>query len=161
VYSRDAQTPAGYTPELIENDPRNMAAAREGAAAAGLDGITVTCADAGDFAAYRTATPADLVLLAGVPGNISDQDVRATITVLPRLCAPEATVIWTCTRRAADLTSTARRWFGQRGLCRAGLPRATGRGVLRRRAPAPRPTRQPTPERGGIQGSGKVAICPD
>jgi hypothetical protein len=101
--------------ELIEQDPRNVAVAREGAAAAGLAGITVTCADAGDFAAYQTATPADLVLLAGVLGNISDQDVQATITALPRLCAPEATVIWTRTRRAADLTPTVRGWFAGAG----------------------------------------------
>jgi hypothetical protein len=62
--------------ELIEMDPRNAAAARERAAAVGLRGITVTCADAGDFAAYRAAVPADLVLLAGVLGNIGDQDSR-------------------------------------------------------------------------------------
>ena len=69
--------------ELIEKDSRNVAAARGGAAAAGLGGITVTCADAGDCAAYRAAVPADLVLLAGVLGNISDQDVQATITAMP------------------------------------------------------------------------------
>jgi hypothetical protein len=97
--------------ELIEKDPRNAAAARERAAAAGLGEISVTCADAGDFAAYRAVVPADLVLLAGVLGNISDQDVRATISAMPRLCAPGATVIWTWTRRAPDLTSAVRRWF--------------------------------------------------
>jgi hypothetical protein len=88
-----------------------VAAARAGVAAAGLSGITVTCADAGDFAAYRTAVPADLVLLAGVLGNISDEGVRATINALPRLCAQGTTVIWTRTRRAPDLTPQVRRWF--------------------------------------------------
>jgi hypothetical protein len=97
--------------ELIEKDSRNVAAARGGVAAAGLAGITVTCADAGDFAAYRAAVPADLLLLAGVLGNISDQDVRATINALSRLCAPGATVIWTRTRRAPDLTPAVRGWF--------------------------------------------------
>ncbi|MEW2477347.1 SAM-dependent methyltransferase [Micromonospora gifhornensis] len=97
--------------ELIEKDPRNATAARKRAAAAGLGGITVRCTDAGDFAAYRTAVPADLVLLAGVLGNISDQNARATITSLPRLCAPGATVIWTRTRRPPDLTPVVRRWF--------------------------------------------------
>lgn len=101
--------------ELIEKDPRNVAVARERVAAAGLAGITVTCADAGDFAAYRAAVPADLVLLAGVLGNISDQDVRATITALPRLCAPGATVIWTRTRRVPDLTPAVRGWFAGAG----------------------------------------------
>ena len=81
-----------------------MGAARESFAAAELSGITITCADAGDFAAYRSAVPADLVLLAGVLGNISDHDVAATIAALPRLCAHGATVIWTRTRRDPDLT---------------------------------------------------------
>jgi hypothetical protein len=97
--------------ELIEKDPRNAAAARERAAAAGLAGITVNCADAGDFTAYRTAVPADLVLLAGVLGNLSDHDVQATITAIPGLSAPGATVIWTRTRRAPDLTPAVRGWF--------------------------------------------------
>jgi len=101
--------------ELIEQDPRNVAAARAGIAAAGLAGIAVTCADAGDFAAYRGAVQADLVLLAGVLGNISDEDVRATINAVARLCAPGATVIWTRTRRAPDLTPAVRGWFGEAG----------------------------------------------
>lgn len=97
--------------ELVEYDPRNVAAARMGIVAAKLTGFTVTEADAGDFAAYRTAVPADLVLLAGVLGNISEEDVRATIDALPRLCAADATVIWTRTRRAPDLTPAIRGWF--------------------------------------------------
>jgi hypothetical protein len=101
--------------ELIEMDERNVAAAREGIAATGLAGITVTCADAGDFGAYRDAVPADLVLLAGVLGNISDEDVQATINALPRLCAPGATVIWTRTRRPPDLTPAVRAWFAGAG----------------------------------------------
>ncbi|MEU4472926.1 class I SAM-dependent methyltransferase family protein [Micromonospora sp. NPDC023888] len=101
--------------ELIEYDPRNVAAARMGIAAAKLTGLTATEADAGDFTAYRTAVPADLVVLAGVLGNISDEDVRATIDALPRLCAPDATVIWTRTRRDPDLTPAIRRWFAAAG----------------------------------------------
>ncbi|MEU8129040.1 hypothetical protein AB0B68_17645 [Micromonospora sp. NPDC049049] len=41
--------------ELIEYHPRNVAAGRMGITAAGLNGITATQADAGDFAAYRRA----------------------------------------------------------------------------------------------------------
>ncbi|MEU8181703.1 class I SAM-dependent methyltransferase family protein [Micromonospora sp. NPDC049044] len=101
--------------ELIEYDPRNVAAARRGIVAAQLTGFTVTHADAGDFAAYRTAAPADLVVLAGVLGNISEEDVRATVDALPRLCASDATVIWTRTRRAPDLTPAIRCWFAAAG----------------------------------------------
>ncbi|WP_433792706.1 methyltransferase domain-containing protein [Actinoplanes sp. CA-252034] len=100
---------------LIEFDGRNVAAARERALAAGLDGVTVREADAGDLAAYREAVPADLVLMAGVLGNIDDTDVRRTIATLPRLCAPGATVIWTRTRRAPDLTPAIREWLATAG----------------------------------------------
>lgn len=101
--------------ELIEHDPRNVAATRAGIASAGLNGITATQADAGDFASYHNAIPADLVILAGVLGNISDCDVRATINAMPELCAPSATVIWTRTRRAPDLTPAVRSWFADAG----------------------------------------------
>jgi hypothetical protein len=100
---------------LIEYDPRNVAAARATIAAAGLVGVTAIHADAGDFAAYRDLVPADLVLLAGVLGNITDGDVRATIDAMPRLCAPRATVIWTRTRRAPDLTPAVRGRFAEAG----------------------------------------------
>jgi hypothetical protein len=101
--------------ELIEYDPRNIATAQESIAAAGLHGVTAVHADAGDFAAYRTAAPADLILLAGVLGNISDRDVKSTVNALPQLSAPEATVIWTRTRRVPDLTPTIRGWFTEAG----------------------------------------------
>lgn len=100
---------------LIEYDPRNAAEARARVDAAGLTGVTVRCADAGDLSSYREAGPADLVLLAGVLGNISDEDARTTITMLPRLCAVGATVIWTRTRRQPDLTPAIRGWFAQAG----------------------------------------------
>ncbi len=67
-------------------------------------------ADAGDLTAYAKAVPADLVLMAGVFGNISDADVRRTIGAFPQLCADGATVIWTRTRRAPDLTLTGQAW---------------------------------------------------
>jgi hypothetical protein len=96
---------------LIEFDPGNVAAARRAAP----PGITVVRADAGRLASYAGAAPADLVLLAGVFGNISDTDVRRTIDALPQLCAEGATVIWTRTRRPPDLTPDVRRWFGAAG----------------------------------------------
>ncbi len=45
--------------------------------------------------AYAGAVPADLVLACGVFGNVPDADVEATVRLLPRLCAPGATVVWT------------------------------------------------------------------
>jgi hypothetical protein len=100
---------------LLEYDPRNVAAARTAAAVAGLSRVAVTRADAGRLAAYAGAVPADLILLAGVFGNISDEDVRRTVGALPQLCAAGATVIWTRSRREPDLTPAVRSWFSDAG----------------------------------------------
>lgn len=94
---------------LVEADQELCAAAT--AQAAGLDGIDVRCADAGWTDAYAGCAPADLLLLCGVLGNVSDGDAAAVVAALPRLCAPGATVVWTRHRRAPDLTPALRRWF--------------------------------------------------
>ncbi len=96
---------------LLEYDESNVSAARTATTAAGLRNVTVRQGDAGDLRSYEGAAPADLVLMAGVFGNISDADVRGTIAALPQLCAPDATVIWTRTRREPDLTPRIRRWL--------------------------------------------------
>jgi hypothetical protein len=106
---------------LIEYDARNVAAARARIDTAGLTGVHARCADAGDLEAYAGTVPADLVLLAGVLGNISDADVRTTIAALPRLCAVGATVIWTRTRRAPDLTGRVRQWLAAAGFTEVAL----------------------------------------
>ena len=91
----------------------NVTAAR--AAAAGLDDVEVVEADAGTTDAYAGAVPADLVLLCGIFGNVSDADIEATVWAAPSLCADRATVIWTRHRRPPDLTPTIRRWFVEAG----------------------------------------------
>jgi len=100
---------------LLENDERNVAAARAAAETAGLAGILVRQADAGDPGAYRGAVPADLVLLAGVLGNIDDADIRTTIAALPQLCSRDAIVIWTRSRRPPDRTGSIRAWLQETG----------------------------------------------
>ncbi|WP_406064007.1 class I SAM-dependent methyltransferase family protein [Micromonospora sp. NBC_00860] len=111
--SRPDATRADVT--LIESDPRNVAAARAKAVTENLETVTVMQADAGDLASYRQAVPADLVIMAGVLGNISAADAHATINALPQLCAADATVIWTRTRRAPDRTPRIRTWLTDAG----------------------------------------------
>lgn len=101
---------------LLEYDERNASVARSAVARAGLKHVKVVHADAGDLRSYVGSVPADLVLMTGVFGNISDDDVHRTIEALPQLCAPEATVIWTRSRRAPDLTPAVRRWLEVAGL---------------------------------------------
>jgi hypothetical protein len=100
---------------LIEYDAGNVAVARAKLDRAGLPHVVVRRADAGRLSSYVGAVPADLVLMVGVFGNISDEDVRRTVTALPQLCAEGATVIWTRTRHAPDLTPAVRGWFGGAG----------------------------------------------
>lgn len=111
---------------LVELDPRNAAAAQAYAQDVGLEGIEVRCTDAGLSDAYVGAVPADLMLLCGLFGNISDADVTGTIAALPQLCAPDATVIWTRSRREPDLTSTIRRWLADRSFDEAAFTAPDG-----------------------------------
>ena len=101
------------TATLVELDPHLAGRARD--RARGWSGVEVLTADAGDHDVYADLPPADLVLLCGVLGNISDADVQHTIAELPALCAPDARVIWTRTRRAPDITPRVRTWFAEHG----------------------------------------------
>jgi predicted acetyltransferase/8-oxo-dGTP pyrophosphatase MutT (NUDIX family) len=100
---------------LVELDAELAERARASAAAAGLAGIEVLTADAGDPTAYPDAGPADLVLAVGVFGNVPDDDVRGTIGRLPALCATGASVIWTRGRTPPDRTPVIRGWFADAG----------------------------------------------
>jgi ubiquinone/menaquinone biosynthesis C-methylase UbiE len=100
---------------LVELDPHNADVARARAADAGLDGVEVVQGDASLTAAYRDAVPSDVLLLCGIFGNVSDEDIEFTVRNAARLCAPDATVLWTRGRWAPDLTPTIRRWFEQAG----------------------------------------------
>ncbi len=104
---------ADVAARLVELDPRNAEAARETAGRAGLGGVEVVTGDASISNAYDGAIPADLVLVCGVFGNISDRDVAHTIAHLPMLCAPGATVIWTRHRKPPNLTIKIRQWFAK------------------------------------------------
>src|SRR6476659_7369793 len=91
---------------LLEADPALARSAAGAARRLGLKGVRVRCADAGTTRGYAGSVPADLVLLCGIFGNVSDVDVHRTIRALPQLCAPGALVVWTRHRRDPDLTPT-------------------------------------------------------
>ncbi len=106
---------ARVTATLLELDERLASAGEEYAAAHDL-AVDVRRSDAGTTDSYAGAVPADLVQVCGVFGNVTDDDLRATIATLPQLCTPGATVIWTRGRFAAgDLTGEIRTWFGDAG----------------------------------------------
>jgi SAM-dependent methyltransferase len=101
------------TATLVELDRGLAGRARQGARR--WPSIEVRTADAGDASVYADLPPADLALVCGVFGNVSDEDLARTVAALPALLAPEGRVIWTRTRRAPDLTPTVRKWFANHG----------------------------------------------
>jgi putative methyltransferase len=110
---RDRSDSDRVTATLLEYDEANVARARS--AAAEFPTIEVRQVDAGQTASYEGAVPADLLLMAGIFGNISDEDIRTTIEALPGLCTPGALVIWTRYRGTPDLTPAIRSWFAAAG----------------------------------------------
>lgn len=96
---------------LVELDEELVARSQALFREAGLTQVEVRCADAGRAAAYAAAPPADLLVLCGIFGNTSDDDVRRTVEAASALCAPGATAIWTRHRREPDLTPAIRQWW--------------------------------------------------
>jgi hypothetical protein len=100
---------------LVELDAWNTALAEERSRAAGLRQVDVVTADASLTDHYRGMVPADLVLVCGVFGNISDEDIERTIDACSQLCQTGGTVIWTRHRRAPDRVPLICDWFKMRG----------------------------------------------
>jgi hypothetical protein len=106
---------------LVELDGASVARARLDAAEHDLRGVDVVAGDASTTDAVVGAVPADIVLLCGIFGNISDEDIQATVAAAPMLCAPGATVLWTRHRGEPDLTPAIRRWFVEAGFEEVGF----------------------------------------
>ena len=131
---------------LVELNPELCAVARGGAPA----GVDVVQADAGRTDASVGAAPADLLLLCGIFGNVSDDDVARTVRAVPSLLATGGTVVWTRHTREPDLTPRIRAWFADAGVAetaflRGRSPResgAVGAGTLRAEAQPLEPDRR-------------------
>lgn len=127
---------------LVELDETLAARGLESIARERLTGAEVVCGDASTTDAYRGAVPADVLLLCGVFGNVSDADVHNTVDHLPELCAAGATVIWTRGRFEPDLTPTIRSWFDDAGfeeLAFVAIADTTAAVGANRMTAAPRP----------------------
>ncbi len=99
---------------LVELNPELADRAR--VTAQGLP-VHVITADAGDPAVYVGLVPADLVVMVGIFGNISDPDLQGLIRSAPAFCRPGATLIWSRGRDddIHDLNDQVRDWFAQSG----------------------------------------------
>ncbi|GAB3257411.1 class I SAM-dependent methyltransferase [Kineosporia babensis] len=101
---------------LVEIDPVLGGRARAAAAEHGLR-LRVLQADAGDAALYQGLIPADLVLMVGIFGNISTEDLERTIRSAGAFCRPGARLIWSRGRDEDihDLNDSVRGWFAAAG----------------------------------------------
>lgn len=121
---------ADVTAALVELDPRNVVDARAEVQRCGLDGVSVIEGDAGTTDAYRAIAPVDVLLVCGVFGNVTDDDIHATVDLLPALLAPGADVLWTRYPRDAALLPTIDGWFRAAGFATVAIETgedATGR----------------------------------
>ncbi len=100
---------------LVESDSVNAGLASRRAVEAGLSQVQVRQADASLVATFADALPADVLMLCGIFGNISDTEIERMVKLTAGLCAPGATVIWTRHRRPPDLTASIRGWFADSG----------------------------------------------
>jgi len=100
---------------LVELDERNVDVATRAARAAGLPGVEVVAGDASLTDQYADLAPADLVLLCGVLGNITDPDVERLLDHCAQLCRTGGTVVWTRNRKEPDLVPQICAWLEERG----------------------------------------------
>lgn len=100
---------------LVELDERNVEVARE--AAAGLPGVEVVAGDASASDHYAGHVPADLVLICGILGNVTDADAERLLDHCTRLCRTGGTVVWTRNRQLGpeDLVPQVCAWLEERG----------------------------------------------
>jgi len=110
---------ADVVARLVELDPRNAGVARRAAELASLPGVEVVTGDAALTDHYAGMVPAYLVLMCGVFGNMTDEDVERTVGFCSQLCAHGGTVVWTRGRWPPDLVPRICDWFEGRGFERA------------------------------------------
>jgi hypothetical protein len=117
---------------LVEQDATLAQEARATAVKLGVDHVTVVTGDAGETKSFAFALPVDLLLLCGIFGNVSEEDVALTVAATPAMLRPGGTVIWTRGSTPPDLRSTIRRWFvdaGRRDTAVDSEPNGFGVGV--------------------------------
>jgi hypothetical protein len=143
---RSGQRPATV---LVEQNEALASMAESRAREEGLETLKVVVGDAGDPSVFADVLPVDVLMLCGIFGNISPDDIRTTINALPALVAPGGLVLWTRGRfDSDDLRPRIRQWFVDAGLQEVsfdGDPEAFGVGVARR--PAAAVPAEPVPPR--------------
>ncbi len=80
---------------LVELNPELVADAQSLADAANLSNVKIVTGDAALTNSYAEAVPAEIIMVCGVFGRPSDEDIKQIITELPHLGTQGAVAIWT------------------------------------------------------------------
>ncbi|WCO67837.1 hypothetical protein PO878_03750 [Iamia majanohamensis] len=134
---------------VVEQDPTLAEAARLTAGDAGLHEVEVRQGDAASPAAWADALPVDVLLLCGIFGNITAEEVDGLVALAPALLRRGGCVVWTRGRTEPDLRPRVRAAFTHAGfdeLAYDGDPAQYGVGLARLVVAPPDP-RPPLPER--------------
>jgi hypothetical protein len=111
-----SRQPGPYQATLVEKDPSIAADAVTRCRQLGLDRVTVVVGDAGTPSTYTEYLPVDLLLLCGIFGNISRDDIRTSVLAAPLMLRQGGFLIWTRGSSDPDVRSTIRGWVDQSGL---------------------------------------------
>lgn len=97
---------------LIEFDPVIAQVARDSVASAGLGAIVdVVTGDAADPTLFGDYAPANLLMLCGIFGNITEADIQKTVTRAAHLTALGGTAMWTRHRHDPATIPRIHGWF--------------------------------------------------
>lgn len=126
---------------LVEANGTLAERAAERARSLDLAEVEVIAGDAGITATWARCLPVDVLLLCGVLGNISTEDVRRTLSAVPAMVPAGGYVVWTRGRSdEEDKRPQVRRWCTELGLVEIafdGEPETFGVGLSQRSAEAP------------------------
>ena len=106
---------------LVELDTRLANESGHTASEKNLQNVTVVNGDASLLSIYKDVSRADLILLCGVFGNISNDDIQNTIEALPQISKQGAKVIWTRHLRQPEVMPTIQDLFRTSGFIEVNI----------------------------------------
>lgn len=130
-----ARRSVSATVTLVELSESLAGDAVDAAAQLGLEHVKVIAGDAGATQLYADEVPVDLLLLCGIFGNVSDDDIRVTLGAAGAMVTEGGRLIWTRGWfEHVDLRDDVRRWTVETGFVEEafdGEPAKYGIGVYR------------------------------
>ncbi|NNN20704.1 MAG: SAM-dependent methyltransferase [Acidimicrobiales bacterium] len=100
---------------LVELDPKNVSVGESEIKRSGLGTVNYLEGDAANVSLYSDFVPVEILLLCGIFGNISLDDIKNTLERSSSFLAPGGFVVWTRHRKEPDATPAIRNWCAEFG----------------------------------------------